>query len=121
MIVSEHQNRIEEKELEKLVIVLFAKVKIPISHLEAVGTAKIVKTAGTPASPLLPHPAEYPTEFADIDSEETKISICCETSTKGSSTPGPQPTGRTLKPVNASYFTFRQVSLVLFPSFPPDP
>jgi hypothetical protein len=40
MIESEHQNGIEEKELGKLVIVLFAKVKIPISHLEAVGTTK---------------------------------------------------------------------------------
>lgn len=31
------------------------------------------KTAGTPASTPHPHPAEYPTEFANIDSEELRL------------------------------------------------
>jgi len=43
------RNRINEKELEKLVVVLFAKVEIFQAH-DAVGPA-IRKTAGTPASP----------------------------------------------------------------------
>jgi len=33
----------------------------------------MLKTAGTPASPPLPHPAEYPTEFADTDSGESQV------------------------------------------------
>jgi hypothetical protein len=42
------RNRIKEKELEKLVVVLFAKVEIFQAH-DAFGPASR-KTAGTPAS-----------------------------------------------------------------------
>jgi hypothetical protein len=93
------------------VIVLTVKVKVP-SYLCAVGTVYIERDSRDACIATTYNPDENSTEFADIDqrnSDHWYLNLMFDLREGHLHSWASTNRQSTLKPVNASYFTFRQV------------